>query len=461
MLWTGSQNAFTREAWLGEFRATLSLGWPMVLTNLAQIALTTTDVIVVGHLGADALAAATLGVNLYFGLLIFAIGLVSATSPMMAEAIGRGHRVVREVRRTFRQGLWSALIVALPAWALLWHADAVLLALGQDPRLAADAHLFMRELQWGFLPALGFIALRSFVTALERPIWAMVVTAAAIVFNILANWVLVFGHLGLPALGLRGSGLATALSNTFLFLGLAGVVLADRQFRRFHLFGGWWRADWPRLATLWRLGVPIGATMALEITLFNAAVFLMGQFGAVAIAAHSIAIQIAAASFMVPLGLGQAATVRVGLAHGAGLPDAVTRAGWAAFALAIAFMATMSVVLLSVPHLLISAFVDTGNPANAAVIDTAALFLVWAAIFQIADGAQVVGAGMLRGLQDTRVPMLYAAFGYWGCGMPLALLFAFYLGYGGVGIWIGLAAGLAVVAVLMMRRWLRRDRLAF
>jgi MATE family multidrug resistance protein len=380
---------------------------------------------------------------------------------MMAEAIGRGHRVVREVRRTFRQGLWSALIVALPAWALLWHADAVLLALGQDPRLAADAHLFMRELQWGFLPALGFIALRSFVTALERPIWAMVVTAAAIVFNILANWVLVFGHLGLPALGLCGSGLATALSNTFLFLGLAGVVLADRQFRRFHLFGGWWRADWPRLATLWRLGVPIGATMALEITLFNAAVFLMGQFGAVAIAAHSIAIQIAAASFMVPLGLGQAATVRVGLAHGAGLPDAVTRAGWAAFALAIAFMATMSVVLLSVPHLLISAFVDTGNPANAAVIDTAALFLVWAAIFQIADGAQVVGAGMLRGLQDTRVPMLYAAFGYWGCGMPLALLFAFYLGYGGVGIWIGLAAGLAVVAVLMMRRWLRRDRLAF
>lgn len=460
MLWTGSHSAFTRDAWLGEFRATLKLGWPMVLTNLAQIALTTTDVIVVGHLGADALAAATLGVNLYFGLLIFAIGLVSATSPMMAEAIGRGRRVVREVRRTFRQGLWSALIVALPAWALLWHTDAVLLALGQEPQLARDAHIFMRELQWGFLPALGFIALRSFVAALERPVWAMLVTAAAIVFNIAANWALVFGHLGLPALGLRGSGLATTLSNTFLFLGLAAVVLADRQFRRFHLFGRWWRPDGARLATLWRLGVPIGTTMALEVTLFNAAVFLMGQFGAVAIAAHSIAIQIAAASFMVPLGLGQAATVRVGLAHGAGLRDAVTRAGWTAFALAIAFMATMSVVLLSVPRLLIGAFIDTGNPANMAVIDTAALFLVWAAIFQIADGAQVVGAGMLRGLQDTRVPMLYAAFGYWGCGMPLALFLAFYLKLGGVGIWMGLAAGLAVVAVLMMRRWLRRDRLA-
>jgi MATE family multidrug resistance protein len=460
MLWTARHSALTRGAWLGEFRATLALGWPMVLTNLAQVALTTTDVIVVGHLGADALAAATLGVNLYFGLLMFAIGLVSATSPMMAEAIGRGRHVVREVRRTFRQGLWSALIVSLPAWALLWHSEALLLALGQEPQLARDAHSFMHELQWGFLPALGFIALRSFVAALERPLAAMVVTVAAILFNILANWALVFGHLGLPALGLRGSGLATTLSNTFLFLGLVAVVALDRQFRRFHLFGRWWRPDGARLAALWRLGVPIGATMALEVTLFNAAVFLMGQFGTVAIAAHSIAIQIAAASFMVPLGLGQAATVRVGLAHGAGLRDAVTRAGWAAFALAIAFMATMSVVLLTLSRTLISAFIDVGDPANAAVIDTAALFLVWAAIFQIADGAQVVGAGMLRGLQDTRVPMLYAAFGYWGCGMPLSLFFAFYLRLGGVGIWMGLASGLAVVACLMMRRWQRRDRLA-
>jgi MATE family multidrug resistance protein len=335
----------------------------------------------------------------------------------------------------------------------------VLLALGQEPQLAADAHLFMHELQWGFLPALGFIILRSFVTALERPIWAMVVTVAAILFNIVANWALVFGHLGLPALGLRGSGLATMLSNTFMFVGLVVVVLADRQFRRFHLFGRWWRPDWPRFVMLWRLGLPIGATMALEITLFNAAVFVMGQFGTAAIAAHSIAIQIAAASFMVPLGLGQAATVRVGLAHGAGLRDDITRAGWTAFAMAMVFMATMSVVLMAFPKVLIGAFIDVTDPANAPVAEMAALFLLWAAIFQLADGAQVVGAGMLRGLQDTRVPMLYAAFGYWGCGMPLSLLFAFKFGYGGVGIWVGLASGLAVVAILMIRRWMRRGRL--
>jgi MATE family, multidrug efflux pump len=459
MLLAARQNAFTREAWLGEFRAMLALGSPLVLTNLAQIALTTTDVIVLGRLGPSALAAGTLGVNLYFGLMMFSIGLVVATSPMMAGAIGRKRKAVRDVRRTFRQGLWSAVIISLPSWVLLWHSEAVLLLFGQEPQLAAAAQSFVRALQWGFLPALGFIVLRSFVAALERPLWALVVTGAAIAFNVAANWVLVFGHLGFPALGLRGSGMATALSNTFLFVSLAGVVIFSRKFRRYHLFGRWWRPDWPRLVALWRLGLPIAATMAFEVTVFNAAVFLMGQFGTTAIAAHSIAIQIASASFMVPLGLGQAATVRVGRARGAGDRDGITRAGWTAFGLAISFMATMSVVMMVAPRLLIGAFIDIGDPANAAVVATAMSFLFFAAVFQIADGAQVVGAGMLRGLQDTRVPMLYAGFGYWGVGLSLSVILAFKSGLGGIGIWIGLAAGLAVVAVIMMRRWIRRDRL--
>jgi multidrug resistance protein, MATE family len=459
MLLTSRRNAFTRDAWLGEFRATLALGWPLVLTNLAQVALTTTDVIVLGRLGAPTLAAGTLGVNLYFGLLLFAIGLVTATSPMMAGAIGRKRHAVREVRRTFRQGLWSALIIALPCWVLLWHSKDVLLLFGQEPQLAADAQSLVRLLQWGFFPALGFVALRSFVAALERPLWALVVMGAAILFNIAANWVLVFGHLGVPALGLRGSGLATTLSNTFVFISLAMVVAFGRKFRRYYLFGRWWRSDWPRLVALWRLGLPIGVTLAFEVTVFNAAVFLMGQFGTTAIAAHAIAIQIASASFMVPLGLGQAATVRVGLARGGGDRAGITRAGWTAFSLAIAFMATMSMVMTVAPQLLIGAFVDINDPANVAVVQTAVSFLAWAAVFQIADGAQVVGAGMLRGLQDTRAPMLYAAFGYWGIGMSLSLILAFKVGLGGVGIWIGLAAGLVVVACIMMRRWIRRERL--
>jgi MATE family multidrug resistance protein len=456
---TANSPAFTRAAWLAELRAMLALGWPLVLTNVAQIALTTTDVIVLGRVSAEALAAGALGVNLYLAILIFAIGLITATSPMMAEAIGRKLHVVRDIRRTFRQGLWSAVIITLPAWIVLWHTEAIMLAFGQEAQAAADAQTFMHMLQWGFLPTLGFIALRSFVAALQQPKWALVVTGITILFNIAANWVLVFGHLGLPAMGLQGSGLATTLSNLFLFVSFALVAIYHRKFRRYHLFGRWWRADWPRFAKLWRLGVPIGATMAFEITVFNAAVFLMGQFGTSALAAHTIVIQIASVSFMVPMGLSQAATVRVGQAYGAGDRDAITRAGWTAFALGVGFMATMSALMLLAPLALIGAFIDVGDAANVAVVELAISFLFFAAVFQIADGAQGVAAGMLRGLQDTRMPMIFALVGYWGFGMPLSLLLAFKLGFGGQGIWIGLAAGLLAVAIVMVWRWTMRERL--
>jgi MATE family multidrug resistance protein len=456
---TPDKHAFTRTAWLAELRAMLALGWPLVLTNVAQIALTTTDVIVLGRLSADALAAAALGVNLYLALLIFAIGLITATSPMMAEAIGRRLHVVRDIRRTFRQGLWSAVIISVPAWLVLWHTEAIMLLFGQQAQAAADAQRFVHMLQWGFLPTLGFIALRSFVAALQQPKWALVVTGITILFNIAANWALVFGHLGLPAMGLRGSGLATTLSNSFLFVSFALVVGYHRKFRSYHLFGRWWRADWPRFAKLWKLGVPIGATMAFEITVFNAAVFLMGQFGTAALAAHTIVIQIASVSFMVPMGLSQAATVRVGQAYGAGDRDAISQAGWTAFALGVGFMAMMSALMLFAPELLIGAFIDVGDVANAAVVELAVSFLFCAAVFQIADGAQGVAAGMLRGLQDTRMPMIFALVGYWGFGMPLSLLLAFRLGFGGQGIWIGLAAGLVAVAIVMVWRWTRREEL--
>ena len=211
--------------------------------------------------------------------------------------------------------------------------------------------------------------------------------------------------------------------------------------------------------TLWKLGLPIGATLAFEIGVFSAAVFIMGQFGTSSIAAHSIAIQIAAVSFMVPLGLGQAATVRVGRALGAGDREGIARAGWTAFTLAMIFMTTMSAIMLIMPRHLIGVFVAIDDPANAVVVDLAVSFLFCAAVFQIADGAQAVGAGMLRGLQDTTMPMVFAGFGYWGFGMSISLLLAFGAGLQGLGVWIGLAAGLAIVAIMMIGRWLRRERL--
>ncbi|MER8519162.1 MATE family efflux transporter [Mesorhizobium sp. M0644] len=446
--------------WRREIRAMLALAWPMVLTNLGQTAMTATDVMMMGRLGPDTLASGALGANLYFMPLIFGLGLMLATSPMMATELGRRRHSVRDLRRTVRQGLWLAILICIPIWALLWHGESVLLAMGQEPALAHQAGIYLRWLEWAVLPFFGYIVLRSFISALERPGWALIIVFVAVACNAFFNWLFMFGNLGIQSMGIAGSGLATTLSSTLMFAGMAAVVMLEKKFRRYRLFGRFWRADWPRFKGLLRLGLPIAGLLAFEVTIFNAAAFLMGLIDAASLAAHAIAIQIASITFMVPLGLNQAVTVRVGLAHGAGNPEGVSRAGWTAYVVGVSFMALMGLVMILWPHLLIGAFIDLGNPANAEVVALAVSFLAFAALFQVFDGAQAVASGMLRGLHDTKVPMIYAAIGYWGIGLPLGVLLAFRFGFNGVGIWIGLSSGLAVVAALLLVRWLRRDRIA-
>lgn len=446
--------------WRSEAKAMLSLAWPMVLTNLGQTAMTATDVMMMGRLGPKALAAGALGANLYFMVLIFGMGLVLATSPMMATELGRFRHSVRDVRRTVRQGLWLSVFITIPIWIFLWNGERILLAMGQEPDLAREAGIYLRWMQWSVLTFYGYIILRSFISALERPGWALAIIFAAVGLNAAINWIFMFGNFGAPRMGVAGAGLGTTLSSLFAFSGMIVVVLLDRRFRRFHLFGRFWRSDWPRFRALLRLGLPIGGILAFEVTIFNAAAFLMGLIGADSLAAHAIALQIASITFMVPLGLNQAATVRVGLAHGARNADGVSRAGWTAYILGVSFMAMMALIMILWPRLLISAFIGIEDPANQHVIVLAVSFLAFAALFQIFDGAQAVASGMLRGLHDTTVPMIYAALGYWGVGLPLGVVLAFHFGFAGNGIWIGLTAGLAVVAVLLLVRWLRRDRLS-
>ncbi len=446
-------------AWGAEFHAMLSLAWPLVFTNLSQVALATTDVIMMGWLGPDALASGALGVNLNFAFLIFGIGLVTATAPLIAIELGKRRHAVREVRRTVRQGFWAALAVTIPVWFVLWHAEPILRRLGQDPALAHGAASYLHTFQWSFLPFLLYIVLRNFVSALERPLIALWISGAAIAVNATLVWVLMFGKLGAPALGLPGAGIATTLTNTFMLCGLAGLISLDRRFRRYHIFGRFWRADWPRFREIWRIGGPIALTVGFEVTIFNAAVFLMGLIGADSLAAHSIAIQIASVAFMVPLGLGNAATVRVGLAYGAGNVAGVGRAGWTAFGMAMAYACCTACIMLFFGRSLVGIFLDLSVPGNLAVVDLAVSFVFVAGIFQLADSGQAVSSGMLRGLGDTRVPMVMAAIGYWGIGLPLAILLAFPAGLQGRGIWMGLAAGLGVVAVAMTARWIRRERL--
>ena len=447
-----------RSPWKEELRATIALAWPLILSNLTMSLIQATDVVLMGWLGPQALAASALAINLTWPPIFLAFGLLTAASPMMATALGAKTHSVREVRRTYRQSLWLALAATVPTWVLLWNAESVILALGQEPALARDAALFLKGYMWVILPWLIFQTLRNFLAALERPDWILAVCALGVVLNAVLGWALIFGRLGLPALGIFGGGLASSIVWSLLAIILVVVVLTDRQFRRFHVFGRLWRPDWPRLKQMVRLGLPIGLAFTFEVTVFAAAVYLMGLIDADSVAAHAIALQIAALTFMVPLGLSQAATVRVGRAFGRRDAEAITRAGWTAFALGVAFMTVMALAMWIFPRDLILLFLDESG--NRRVIALAVSFVTIAAAFQIFDGAQVVAAGMLRGLHDTRVPMLIAVFGYWGVGIGVGTGLAFGAGWRGVGVWAGLASGLGLVAVLLIWRWTRRDRLA-
>jgi multidrug resistance protein, MATE family len=445
--------------WRAEFRAMLGLAWPLILSNLTMTLIAATDVVLLGRLGARELAAAALGLNLNMALTIFSLGFVYAAAPLMASEIGRKSNSVRDVRRTFRQSAWAVLSIVIPMSVLLWHTEDVLLLFGQDPVLAEGAGHFIHGYQWSMLPFLMFYLMRSFLAALERPRWALGVSAVGIGLNAIVCWALIFGKLGLPALGLFGAGLGSSIVWTIIALALAAVILTDKQFRRYHLFGGFWRTDWPRYKEIWRLGLPIAMMYGFEASVFAAAVWLMGLINAESVAAHTIALQIASMTFMVPMGMAQAATVRVGIGYGRKDAAAIHRSGWMAFILGVGFMAVMALTLLVFPEQLMGIFIDRDLAVNARVIELGVSFLMVAAVFQIVDGAQVVGAGMLRGLQDTLVPMVMAGIGYWGIGIGVGSFLAFRLGWDGLGIWIGLAVGLAIVSVLLVTRWLARARL--
>ena len=445
--------------WRVEARALILLALPMIAGNIAWSAIAASDLLLLGRRGAESVAAGALAINLFHAFLIFGMGLVTAASPLIASERGRRRHSVRDVRRTVHQTLRAALFFVIPAWILLWQCEAIMRALGQQPDLARGAGELMRGLQWALLPFLGFTTLRNFIAALERPVWGLVIMLAAIPINIAAGWALIFGHLGLPALGLFGAGLASSLSSSFLFLGLLAVILIDRRFRRYRLMGRFWSRDRERHRQVWALGLPIAVTLGFETTVFNASAFLMGLIGRDSLAAHAVAIQIAALVFMVPMGIGQAATVRVGIAYGRADWAGVGRAGWLALGIGTGFACCAAALLILAPRLLVSAFLDLSDPANARTAALAVSFLAVAALFQLADAAQAVGAGVLRGVQDTRVPMIFALIGYWVVGIGVGTLLAFPGGMAGVGIWLGLASGLSAAALLLVARWSLRDRL--
>jgi multidrug resistance protein, MATE family len=455
------RSATPATGWLKlELGATLRLSWPIVLANVAINVMTVTDIMMLGWLSPRALAAGSLGFNLYLPPFLLGSGIVAALSPIAAAKIGAGEGA-EALRRATHQALLSAILFALIAWLALWHTAGILKAIGEEPDLADDAGTYMFGFQWSLAPSLLFFAARGVFFALERPRPAVIAGLVAVAFNALANYALIFGKLGAPALGIFGSGLATTLSQTLMVLLLLAASPLDQRMRRLRLFALPWRPAAREFMALWRLGLPIGATIAAEVAVFAASTLVVGLIDRPSLEAHTIALQIASLAFMVPLGLGQAATVRVGHAFGARDPVALQRAGRSAFGLTLVFALLSATTMLAAPRLLIAPFMNVGAPENEAAVGIAVALLQIAALFQIFDASQATLANMLRGVHDSRIPLIIALVGYWAIGAPVGLALGFGTTLGAVGVWIGLALGLAVVAILLLSRWVGKERRGF
>lgn len=438
-------------------RATMVLGVPLIGAQLAQMAVGVTDTLMLGWLGATDLAAGVLGAQAFFVAWVFGSGFAQAVMPIAANAEGRGD--IAGVRRSVRMGLWVLLIYGALSIAFLWNTEAILLLLGQEPHVAALAGDYMMVVMWAIFPSLLVIGLRSFLTTLEMAQVVLWATVAGAVLNVFLNYAFIFGNFGAPRLEIVGAAVASLGTHTLTLVVLFAYTLAKKRVREYEIYVRFWRPDWPAFFEVVRLGVPISATILAEVTMFIGASIMMGWLGTVALAAHGIAIQLASVAFMIPLGISFAATVRVGTAAGRGSATEVGLAGYAAVLAACAAAALTALILVVGREPLVRLFLDFSNENAAAVLAYAVPLVLVAVGFQLADSLQAVLMGALRGLKDTKVPMVMALIGYWGVGFPVAYILAFPLGLEGVGLWIGLAFGLTAATTMFGWRFARRERL--
>lgn len=446
-----TQTPTPRMTYPGHARTMLTLGLPLVGGHIAQMAIAVTDTVMLGWYGIEALAAVTLASTYFFLLFLMGSGFAWAVMPLVASYDAEDDET--SLRRVTRMGLWLSTgfgILVLPV--MIW-AEPVLRMLGQTEQVSRDGALYLGIAGWGMIPALLVMVMKSYLAALGRTQIVLWITLGAALVNGFANYALIFGNWGAPELGVRGAAIASVSTQVF---SLAGVILyALRVLPEHQIFVRLWRPDWQMLARVFRMGLPIGITSLSEVGLFAASAVMMGWLGTVPLAAHGIAVQLSGLAFMVHLGLSNAATIRAGNALGRRDAAHMARGAHTAFVLSLGMAVLTSAVFVLFPDVLISAFIQSDEPARDQIMTIGVGLLAVAALFQLVDGVQVIALGLLRGVQDTSVPMVLAAVSYWGVGLPTAYLLGFVFDLGGVGVWFGLVVGLGAAALSLAWRFWR------
>jgi len=436
-------------SYAGHIIATLKLGLPLVGGHIAQFAITLTDAMMIGWYDITALAGMILGATLFLLIFLVGSGFASAAMPMSAEANAAGAEI--GVRRATVSSFWLSIGFAALTLPLMLFSGDLFRTLGQEPGNADLAQVYLRIAAWGMFPALIVMVLRTYLSAMETTQVIFWTTLLMAFVNAGLNWVLIFGNLGAPELGVEGAAIASVITHSISIPFL--VVYASRKFRSHSIISGLREFDVPTSRRVFSLGLPIGLTSLAEMGMFSVGTLMMGLVGTLSLSAHAIAQLISATTFMIHLGVSQAATVRVGKALGNNDAEGMRDGAIAAMIIAYIWVGLTVFVLVVYPDPLISLFVDAAEPARDQVIAVATMFLLVAAAFQFADASQLMGLSLLRGLQDTRIPMILAVISYWVVGVPASYFLAFKVELGGTGIWWGQVAALSVAALLLQARF--------
>ncbi|MEZ5915370.1 MAG: MATE family efflux transporter [Parvularculaceae bacterium] len=442
----------SRAAWRAELAALLSLGVPMAATQLVQFSVMTVDVLMIGRLGPEPLAASSLGVVIFFAAWLVGFGPAMAVSPLVSQALGANENDHDDVRISVRMALWGIAALTPVMFIGFALAEPITLALGQPEELAALAGPYVLALGPGWAFAMGVIILRNFLAAIGETRAPLYIVIGTTLLNAFLNWLLIYGNLGFARLELVGAGIASSAAHLCGFFALVLYIRRDAKSRPFHLFSSFLAPHWDRLREIVRLGWPIAVTIAFEGMLFNACVFVMGRIGVNEVAAYQVALNVAAIAFMGPLGLSMAGSVRVGLAAGAGDRARVRRAAALTLLLSIAAIMLVAIPTMLAPEFVAGLYLDRSDPENAAVIELVSKFLVIAAAFMLFDATQVASAQALRGLKDVRWPMFITGVAYWAIGFPIAAWLGLGADIGAVGVWWGLLIGLFAAAAMLSTR---------